>query len=280
MIRDLYIVNNNGEKYNLLDYRQSPTYQVNGFGFEDDTSFLRIGDNYLPLEEKTVQKTINMTLIFWNDHDKTYDKFVKLARKAPLKLGLTNDNGTYEIPCRLKSADKTDKLGYTMHACEVTFIALGNIYKVVNAVSKIPSQSATGKVYPYTYNYTYSSDFVNTVVIESDSAKKSPCTLTIYGEAETPIWRHYVNDKIVETGQYNGTIASGNYLVIDTKSIPYRIEEYNSSGVLVADRYSSCDFSTKRFMYLYEGQNRFSVSNTGDTSVIVKIEGYIEYDSV
>lgn len=283
-MKQLILFNSKGEKYDLLDVGISPTFQIEGLGYESDMDFLQIGDNYIPVNDKSKQGEITIEILFWKNADVTYQRFVKHTRRSgDMHFLYENDAGTFYIPCRLKSISKVDRLRYSMLGCEAEFFVTGKPYRVVSSYNK--GTTSAGKNYGtegYTYNYTYSNDMLNTVLIRSDSVLRSPCILTIYGEVVNPVWRHYSNGVLVESGAYDGTIPEGNMLVIDTKSVPFSIIEYDSRGNVVADRYAKCDFSLKRFMYADEGENRYSVSHdsSGENAVKMKAEVYIQYDSV
>lgn len=277
----LILINGKGEEYDLLAVSKSPTFQVGGMGYEDATEFLQIGDNYYPLEEMTEQAELEMHLLFWNNADVTYKNFMRHVRHNPLTLLYENGTGTYYVPCRLRMIEKVDRRYYDKYGCPVTFLVTGRPYRIVSeeqtgSVTEGKNYGASG----YTYDYTYGSDAVNTIILYSDSVTKSPCTLTIYGAVENPIWRHYVDDELVETGAYEGIISEGNYLVIDARTIPYSVIEYDQSGNVVADRYVQCDFSTERFMHINEGVNRYVLSHATEDSLRMKVEAYIRYDSV
>lgn len=280
-MRKLTIINGKGKEYDLLDASLSPTFQVEGLGFSDETEFMQIGNRFLPLEENTAQGVLEMTLLFWNLSDSRYQEFAKMARYNPLTIIYENDKGLYYFPCRLRSISKTDKKGYNIYGCSVQFILTGNPYEILSAFNK--GEIGEGKNYGvsgYTYNYTYSNDNMNTLLINSHSAIESSCIITLYGELINPVWRHYVNGVYKESGAYNGTIPSGHSLVIDSRSLPYSIIEYDSSGNVVADRYQLCDFSTERFMKVNEGENRYSISHDGSDAVKMKVEAYIEHETV
>lgn len=277
----LILINGEGEEYDLLAVSKSPTFQVGGMGYEDATEFLQIGDNYYPLEEMTEQAELEMHLLFWNDADVTYKNFMRHARHNPLTLLYENGTGTYYVPCRLRMVEKVDRRYYDKYGCPVTFSVTGRPYRIVSKFQT--GYSSSGKDYGangYTYDYTYGSELINTISIFSDSPVKSPCIITMYGLVENPVWRHYVDDEVVETGTYTGTIPSGNYLVVDARTIPYSIIEYDRDGNVVADRYPNCDFSTERFMHVEEGQNRYVLSHTGVNAIRMRVEAYIQYDSI
>lgn len=280
-MKTLILRNGKGKEYNLLDVAFSPTFQIDGLGFSDETEYFRVGNRFLPLEEMNGQGSIEMTLLFYNSSDVRYHDFVKFARHNPLVMIYENQKGMFYIPCRLISITKTDRKGYDAYACSVEFSLLGNPYEIRSSYNK--GEIGIGKNYGltgYQYDYTYANDILNTVIISSDSVVESSCIITIYGEVINPVWRHYVNGVLKESGAYNGTIDDGHYLVIDSVSFPYSIMEYNANGAIVADRYQLCNFSTERFMKVNEGENIYSISHDGTNAVKLKVEAHVEYEAV
>lgn len=281
MIQKFILINGKGEEYDLLSVAKSPTFQVDGFGYTDETEFVRVGNDFLPLEELTEQRTVEFTLLVWKSVDATYKEFVGFARHNPLFLLYENDVDVFYIPCRLRSISKVEKVGIDIKGVPVSLALTGNPYKRVTAFNT--GEVGIGKSYGdtgYTYDYTYSAGILNTVELRSDSYLESPCVLTLYGELINPQWKHYLDGELIETGAYSGTIPTGNYLVIDSKSVPYSIIEYDSAGHIVGDRYQLCDFSTERFMHIGEGQNSYVVSHDSISPVSLKAEAYIEYETV
>lgn len=280
-MKRLILINGKGKQYDLLDVELSPTFQISGLGFTDDTDYARVGNTFIPLEETTAQGVLGISLLFLNSADARYQEFTKFTRNNPLTLLYENNRGTYYFPCRIRSIEKTDRKGYDAYGCSAEFILTGYPYEVVSGFNS--GEIGEGKNYGsigYQYDYTYSNDIVNTVILSSKSLVESACIITIYGEVVNPVWRHYVESVFVESGAYNGTIPEGHYLVIDSKSFPQSIIEYDEIGNVVADRYQLCDFSTERFMKINEGVNRYSISHDGVEAVKMKVEAYIEYETV
>ncbi len=281
MIKRFTLTNGRGDERDLLSIEKSPTFQVEGFGYSDDTEFMRVGNNFVPLEERAEQRSLEFTLLVWKSVDETYMDFVSFARHNPLTLIYENDTGTYYIPCRLRSISKIEKVGIDIKGVPVVLAIISNPYTKTQAYNS--GDVGLGKSYGdtgYTYDYTYSAEIVNTVILYSDSYLESPCVLTIYGALTNPTWKHYHDGDLVETGAYLGTIPEGHSLVIDSKSVPYSVIEYDGGGEMVADRYQLCDFSTERFMHINEGQNSYVISHDGLTPASLRAEAYIEYETV
>lgn len=277
-MREFFLTNADGESYNLNE-KKSFLHSVNGFGFSDKTQFEQIGANFCPLEESFSQGVIGGAILFAGaDPYDEYRRFTGFARASPLTL-IYKTNETYHLTVRLVSVKKSELgTGGSSLVCNISFAAEGLFYRIVQAVAN--TQKIGGKVYPFLYPYTYEDVSQNTVLIESDSRESSPCRISVWGPCENPRWRHYVNNKLTETGAYSGIVPAGNRLVVDTTQIPYSIKEFGVSGGLVADRYQRCDFSTERFFHLRYGSNRISVSHDGLNALKVFVETRISYETV
>ena len=47
----------------------------------------------------------------------------------------------------------------------------------------------------------------------------SPCKVTIFGPCLNPVWKHYVDNELFETGRYEGLIMADHKLVVDATGI-------------------------------------------------------------
>lgn len=278
MVRQFSLKNNKGQSYNLLDKRRVMFFDPNGLGYEEDTDYLRIGATFNPLNPSCKQIQIKGKLIFAGDNPyKDYFDFVSFARQAPLTLSYTTFD-TFYLTVDIAGLDKTEltKFGYLQVPVEM--VARGVWYKLESKYTA----PVTGEmpVYPYVYPDIYPPETRQSVYFKSNASQESPCKITIYGEAVNPVWRHYLNSKLVESGAYAGTIPANHTLVIDSTTIPYSILEYDGAGRVVADRYPLCDFSTKRFFMLQVGSNSISISHDGTNSIGLKVEAQLRYESV
>lgn len=277
-MRKFKIINGEGGTFEL-NGKAAFFHSVDGFGYTDATEFEQIGTDYIPLDEDFSQGEISGSIFFGGTKAyETYRDFTRFVRATPLTLVYELDE-VYKVPVRLTRISKSELISGGLGLnCEVSFVATGLFYKT--EVKYSDTLYVGGKIYPYEYTYSYSEISQNTLMINSDSYVDSPCKITIYGPAINPIWKHYVNNELLETGAYAGTIPADHKLVVDTTKIPYSITERGVSDEIVADRYQDCDFTTERFFTLKHGINRISVVHEGLNSVNVMAEGKISYETV
>ena len=277
-MRKFKIVNGNGKLFEL-NGKTAFFHSVEGFGFTDSTQYEQVGTDFIPLEEEFSQGEISGSIFFGGQEAYLkYREFTRFVRATPLTLIYELD-AEYKVLVRLTKISKSELMtGGLGLNCEVSFLATGLFYRSI--IKNSDTMLVGGKIYPYEYSYSYSEISQNTVMIDSDSFVDSPCKISIYGPVINPIWKHYVNNELLETGAYIGTIPSGHMLVIDTTNIPYSIMEKGLTGIVVADRYQMCDFTTERFFTLKHGTNRISVVHDGLNSVDVRVEGKISYETV
>lgn len=277
-IRKFKLINSDGESYDLTVHSHF-LHTPSGLGFVRDTTYQRLGTRYAILDDAFAQGQIMGEVFF--PHPKSYDKyfeFVRFCQNTPLYLSYTPNNTEFLREVRVSSVEKTELTVGGLN-CPIVLDCLSLFYKreLINADGSV---TGGGKVYNYTYNYTYSTSMANTIEINSDSYSESPCTVIVFGEAINPVWRHYVNNILVATGAIDGTIPSGQKLVIDTTQTPYSLTRKDGANRIVADMYSASDFSTQRFIFLRHGANRITVAHDGANALRVLMEAHIIYASV
>lgn len=278
MVRQFFIKNAKGQSYDLLDTKKVMFFSPEGLGYEEDTDYFKIGAVYAPLNPSFKQIKIKGKLIFAGDDPyRDYFNFVSFARQAPLVLSYTTFD-TFYLNVDIAGLEKTELTQFRYLQVPVEFLARGVWYK--NESKYTAPVTGELPVYPYVYPDVYPAETRQSVYFKSNAVQESPCKIIIYGEAVNPVWRHYHNSVLIESGSYTGTIPSGHTLVIDSTVIPYSIIEYDSSGTVVADRYPLCDFSTKRFFSLLMGGNSISVAHDGTNGIGLKVEAQLRYESV
>lgn len=277
-MRKFRLINAKGSSFDL-NGQAAFFHSIEGFGYKDATQYEHIGTDFFALDEVFSQGEMRGKVLFaGRDPYKKYREFTNFVRAVPLTLVYEMEE-TFRVPVRLVEIGKAElENGAKFLNCDVLFLAAGLFYKTVKKYSE--TITVGGKVYDYEYPYTYADLSQNTIMIDSDSYEDSPCKIVIFGPANNPVWKHYVNNELYEIGRYEGTVPDGHKLVIDTTTVPYSITERGVGDEIVADRYQSCDFTTERFFMLQHGSNRISVTHEGLNTVDVYVEGKISYETV
>lgn len=275
-MRTYKLVDNDGNTYDITAKEKAFFYNVSGLGYEREIDTQRIEDRYAVLSDKLAQIIIEGTLRFFKPGaEEEYFKFAQFSQNAPITLLYNPGHGEYYRKGLISKIERND--GPDILTIKVSFKPTTPWIKDLNVNND--GQIVGGKVYDYEYDYTYSDSVEGSIILTSDSYLSSPCKLTIYGEVVNPIWRHYVENKLVTIGQINATIPINHKLVIDTTVIPYSIKEYDMANQLIADRYQNSDFSTNRFVRIERGENVISAAGDGGASAL-KVEAQIEYATV
>ena len=236
---------------------------------------MQLGTRFIKEKDVLAQKSISGVIKF--PSYKEHRDFSLFIQHKPLVLTYTADN-TYHINISIDKLEKTELATGGLY-CSVVFKSLGTFFKTVVA-QNMKEQDKTGKVYPYSYAYTYYDYSSGEVVIDSDSVLESATKISIFGPCTNPSYIHTLNGEYKTSGKINTTIPEGNKLVIDTMSIPYSIREYTIDNKLIDDLYEKSDFSTERFVMLGCGNNRITFTHETSEQMKIYVEGAIEYESV
>lgn len=277
-MRKFELTDASGHSYDLFS-KDNFFYEPKGLGFETDNEMLTVNNRKIILNKKYEDGEVRGMIFFKspNAYQNYYD-FVRFCTNDPLYLGYTTFD-TFKAQCTVTKITKTElELGGVGLQCEVTLGLLGMWYKDVYKYNQ--GVISGGKTYSYEYDYTYSDDIAMSISVQSDSYVDSPCKLEIYGPITNPTWTHLVNSVQEATGAYTGTVPSNHKLVIDTTQFPYSILELDMANQLVADRYSLCDFSTDRFLFMQYGNNRVTIGADSVNAVPIGLEVQLSYASV
>lgn len=275
-MRTFTLVNNDGQTYDITSKNDGFFYNVSGLGYERDTEYQRVKERYTVLSDMLNMPPIVGTVRFFKPNmEQKYFAFSQFCQNSPIKMVYNPGYGEFYRMGRIVKVERSD--GENVMTAKVTFKPTTPWIKDVNVNND--NQITDGKTYDYEYDYTYSDTIQGAVIIDSDSYQDSPIKLTIYGEVVNPIWRHYVNNKLMITGQVLATIPINHKLVIDTTTSPYSIKEYDMANLLIADRYQNSNFNTDRFIRLENGVNLITAAGTGGAAAL-KVEAQIEYATV
>jgi len=273
MIRHFFLINSNGETYDLKS-TSSFLSKLAGLGSDHNVTYEQVGNQFVTVQDLIRQKTITGEL-FLDTYEK-YRDFVRFAEKKPLTLMYVTDE-TYYIDVNMDRIEKKEMEIGGLY-CRIRLVANSMYYK--NFSEKSTPDADAGKTYNYTYPYKYTNDSASTISIDTESALDAPVKLSIYGASVNPSWSHSVDGEVVATGKLNMTIPSGKKVVVDTTKIPYTIKMMNEDNTEEENVYQNSDFSTQRFLLLKEGNNVVRISHESGEDIKVIIERREIYETV
>lgn len=270
-MRKFFLTNAAGERFNLMRF-DAFFHAPDGLGFSQTITSARVGTDYLETDAFLDQHTISGEMVFLNYE--MYQQFTAFAMLSPLVLTYMPDATEYFIRCKVQSIGKTEIGSANRLICPISFLCSGTWYERAQFIAQSEGTASDAKVYPYTYNYTYSDLAAAGALIENGSVE-SPLILHIFGNVTNPTWSLTHDGETVATGAVTAEIPAGHKLVVDARPASMEIAEYTNGGDYVRDLYPMSDFSTGRFLYAPAGESTVLVMS-GDivAQAIVEVERY------
>lgn len=268
MVRQFSLINKIGESLNLMG-RDTFFQNPDGLGVSLNIEAADMGGFFAVSRETITQQNITGEIVF-----KTYalyhDFVTRFAQNKEMTFVYTAAVTGYRDVI-LQSIGKAEKEAGRL-ICPVDFMPLSPWYRKSEYEFAEASTDA-GKIYPYTYSYTYADNEVGDITIDnSTGAADSPCRLTICGEAINPSWSLIVSGEVVQSGEISATIAAGQKLVVDSNPLKMEISLYSISGEYIANLYQNSNFGTQRFIYLPSTQAIMRISHNGTTQIAASVE--------
>ena len=277
-VRRFELQNSRGESFNLMRkdaFFSSP----DGIGVKYRNTFSRVGTSYIPTKKEITQPEIEGVMIFGSYS--CYTEFKNHISKQPLKLLYTVDDTTYTIDCLVGELSKSE-IGYKTGRLESDLVleCTSQWYVKRDPEWTAKIDQVGGKIYDFTYDYTYQEALMNQIRTENYSNMESPAIITIYGPVVEPDWRVLVNGKVIQSGECSATIASGHKLVINSVDDQLEIAEYTTDGEYYRDIYQYINFGKSNFIYLPPGECVVTFTSSDGANVYASVELMEYYETV
>lgn len=265
-MRKFKLINANGTEWDLMR-KDAFFHAPEGLGMGRSFSCVQAGFDFLEAQSVLMQKNINGEMVF-GDYG-TYTDFVTFISRDPLTLLYSTKSRWYQISCKVQSMDKGEKAGQVL-IIPISFLCFG-IWRENVIIKQADNFGAECKIYPYTYDYSYSEASSGRVVIHNGDLE-SPCKLHIFGPVTNPSWALYKAGQIVLDGKVLLSIPAGNKLVVSAAPTVMEIAEYSQNNDFVKDHYQDSDFSTARFVYAPPGESTISFTHEGTGKIVAYVE--------
>lgn len=252
MIRKFYLVNENESTFMLTGYGRNKTdiESLDNLGFEFDIEYHEFDARFVEIKRTIPQKTISMTLVFYEGYDgfTKWREFVTKSKTLRLFYSLKDTKYCY---VNVKSSSKTQlEAGILRSNVELECLSLWLVNK--SAVINV-TRTDDGKIYPYTYPYTYAISFNGTVEVENLSSRSVPIKLTIEGNVYNPRVIIRQQEKEVATFRLLTDERENPTIVVNADPTDQYIVKFVDGDEI--DIYSLQDFSKENFLFLPPGRS-------------------------
>lgn len=271
-MRELYLVNDKGISF-CFNYANGVLISdLSGLGFEKKFTFTDYNNIYKGQSEVNGMTDISLSLVFLKGY-KGYKTFLNfIENSSSFDLYYKSDDTRY-ANCQIISLSKAQVVAGTIQS-ELEIKKLSYWFKNVTKEIQI-TVSETGKVYPYTFSYTYSESYKGTVSITNNGYAKAPLRIIINGAFENP--EIIVSKNGVEIMKMKIYYISTNAKIeVDAFPTDQKIEITENGETINGYEYQ--DFTCKNFLFLEKGTYdiEFRPNTTSSpTCTITMVEGYL-----
>lgn len=274
MIRQFYIENKYGDIYYFNYQNQTLISQVSGLGFSLDSKYLEY-QNYFTRSEYNIPLTeVTKTLIFLKGYE-GYKGFVDFISKSNDGIKLYYQTDAFKAYCYVDvtSLSKAELVAGTIQSTIV--LKKLSLWLKEKSYEIIANGSSSGKVYPYSYPYYYSSSYEGKVFIRNEGLNDAPVVIEMMGSVVDPELLIKKNGEVVSTLRLYLTAEN---ITITINSIPSKQEMIMDESGVVSDIYGFQDFEEENFIFLDHGDYEIEFKPGVATESICRItvlEGYL-----
>ena len=274
MIRQFYLENEYGDIY-YFDYRNHTIIsQVSGLGFSLDVKYLEYNRLYSKSDYNIPLSEINETLIFLNGYI-GYKSFVDYISTSNKEFKLHYINSAFSAYCYVDvtSLSKAELVGNTIQS-NIIFKKL-SLWLKEKTYEIIANGSSSGKVYPFSYPYYYSSSYEGKININNNGLDKAPIVIEIYGDVIDPEFYVKRNGIVVSTLRLYLEATNGKIVI---NAVPSQQVITLTENEVETDIYGNQDFEVDNFIFLDHGDYELEFKPGVATKTICRVtilEGYI-----
>ena len=292
-------------------------HDIGGIGFSEETDFRRVGDVWRLNSVAKEQTPVTGKMLFSEFGGTTpYEKYLSFKSfidRAPLILtyypmGVPSPTEyIFYKRVRVTKLEKTEITQLGVLDCPIDFTPYTPWYQIANDENQADSgdggsEEDTGWIWgkqeggvyttpPLVFEPTPSQNATRAkfraeprlyTEIVSATSGANPVKLTIVGPAVNPVWTHYLDGVVVETGGFadNFTLNENEELIIDSTEGDYLMYVRHKYTNAIRNVYSLRNFDTVCFFSMKEGANRITATSSDGVPVKIKIEGHIYYATV
>jgi hypothetical protein len=274
MIRQFYLENEYGDIYYFNHRNQTIISQVSGLGFSLDLKYLEYSRFYSRSEYNIPLSEITETIIFLRGYE-GYKTFVDYISKSNKEYKLHYENDAFKAYCYvdIASLTKAELVANTIQS-NVVFKKL-SLWLKEKSYEIIANGSSSGKVYPYSYPYYYSSSYEGKTFVRNDGLNDAPLVIEMIGSVVDPELLIKKDGEVVSVLRLYLTAED---ITITINSIPSKQEMVMDESGVITDIYGLQDFESENFIFLEHGDYEIEFKPGVATESICRVtvvEGYL-----
>ena len=248
-VRNFKLINGNGTE---LDLTRAGflLWKPDGLGWGITPTVTAVGSSYIVTDTTLERPRPTGSMVFANYQ--AYQQFLSFVQVGGLVLAYKPVSTWYYLDCTVVIDKSEIKPDNDRLICPVDFYGTSQWYEKLAASAISVSLDEGAKIYPYKYQYRYSSGATGAIEVQNGNLS-SYFKLTIMGAVDNPVYTLYQGGVQIASGKINVSVPAGRKLVIDTHPATMQIAEYTTANVLVGDRYANSDFTTERLFALPAG---------------------------
>lgn len=267
-MRRFKLINDKGQEFNLM--RRDAFFSApSGLGFSMNTTTINTGNEFFVTDREFDNTVISGEMVF-NGYAQ-YQEFTQFLTKK-IKFGYAPLGAWYFVDGTVTSLAKMEidnEIGLLFCGIEITPTTQ---WYLPATFQQTQVEQSDGKVYEYTYPYTYAGAEMGAIHITNVGSESSPCRIYILGRCVNPRWVLRQGGKEIADGKVNATIELGRKLLISSNASDMQISELASDNTFVQSLYQASDFSTARFLYIPPGESTLYFYGDGEEAITAYVE--------
>ena len=267
-MRRFKLINAKGQEFDLMrkdSFFNSPA----GLGFTLNITTATVGNTFIPTSNMYEPQPVSGEMVFAGYEQ--YKEFIDFLTDK-ITFAYSPLETWYYMDCAASVLAKgeidvsTDRL-----LCGVDFTPFTQWY-LPATFQQTQVEPSDGKVYEYTYPYTYAGAEMGAIDITNVGNASSPCRIYILGRCVNPRWVLRQGGEEIAEGKVNATIELGRKMLISSDPSDMQISELASDNTFVQSLYQASDFSTARFLYIPPGESTLYFYGDGEEAITAYVE--------
>lgn len=242
-----------------------------GLGFDFETDYSRIENEFAETDERVKQKVVTGTMVFVTET--AYLAFLTFINSKPLRLGYSQSGSDYKyLTCKV-SRLKKDEYIKRREWCrvDVDFDGYGQWEKSITPYAAT-AETETGKTYPYTYPYTYTLGAVGSITLNNTGDMPAPLIITVRGPSLNPSWILRQSGVFVSSGGMatGFELTADEQLIVDSRVGFLSMSKCDLDGNLLLNVWQQSDMQKENYIDAPVGESSIIFSQavgTADASV-------------